>query len=187
MLRIADVVIWMSGSDPEAPTIEELSPVTWDREGLVAKGWEGFVPFSELRSLEVPKVRGVYAVLREETSVPEFMHERPHHAAGQFSPYSAVELASCWVPGAKVLYVDRAPSSLHRSLRGLRLYGTGERKQHHNGRAIWQLPDSERLIVAWRYVPRVYGGLTKAELKSGLIKAFEDAHNGAKPFANAVR
>lgn len=187
VLRVADILIWMPSTDLDAPTIDDLTPATWDREGLEARGWEGFIPLSTHDSSGVPDAPGVYAVLRDGDTTPQFLAERPHATARQANSYTASDLHSRWVSGVQVVNIGRAGTSLRRRLRQYRQFGGGVGLNHKGGRSIWQLSDADRLTVVWRTFPVTYDGLSTRGAESGLIAKFQEAHGGAKPFANRVR
>lgn len=187
VLRVADILIWMRSTDPDAPTVDELTPDAWNSAGLEARGWEGFLPLATLDTSAVPRVPGVYAVLRESGAAPELLAERPHATARQASSYSESDLRSRWVSGARVLNIGRAATSLRNRLRQYRKFGEGTGLNHKGGRAIWQLSDPDSLTVAWRKLPGTYDGLSTRAAESGLIAKFQEAHGGAKPFANRTR
>jgi hypothetical protein len=48
-------------------------PTSWTREALEAAGFEGFVPFTELRVTKPPKLPGIYVVLRPSTAPPSYL------------------------------------------------------------------------------------------------------------------
>lgn len=186
LLRVADIIIWMPSKDPDAPTVDELAPDTWDREGLEARGWEGFTPLATLDSREVPAVPGVYVVLRDDVSEPEFLPERPQASDRQAYSYTGSDLRSRWVLDASVLYIGQAGTSLRTRLRQYRRFGEGSGLNHKGGRSIWHLADADRLTVAWRQLPVVFDGLGTGTAESGLIRRFKEAHGGSRPFANLV-
>ncbi|MGP5717620.1 DUF6308 family protein [Brachybacterium tyrofermentans] len=187
LLRVADILIWMPSTDPNAPTIDDLTPVTWDHRGLEARGWEGFTPLATLDLSAVPDVPGVYAVLRSDTTEPEFLPERPEATARQAYSYTESDLRSRWVPEASVLNLGRAGTSLRKRLRQYRKFGEGTGLNHKGGRSVWQLTDADRLTVAWRQFPVTFDGLSTRAAESGLIEQFQEAHGGARPFANRIR
>lgn len=187
VLRVADILIWMPSNDVNAPTVDDLTPDTWDREGMEARGWEGFIPLSTLDSSGVPDSPGVYAVLRDGDATPGFLTERPHATARQANSYTVSDLHSRWVSGVQVLNIGRAGTSLRRRLCQYRQFGGGVGLNHKGGRSIWQLSEADRLTVAWRTFPVTYDGLSTRGAESGLITKFQEAHGGAKPFANRVR
>ena len=63
-------------------------------------------------------------------------------------------LGANWVPGAHVLNIGKANHGrLRARLREYIGFGRGGRSRHSGGRLIWQLADSEDLLVAWRLLP----------------------------------
>ena len=93
-------------------------------------------------------------------------------------------LNSVWVPGARVVYVGKAAGrqGLRGRLNAYRRQGQGRNAGHSGGGYIWQLADSDQLLVAWRTVSEPPPGRAEAEL----IAEFSALH-GALPFANRKR
>jgi hypothetical protein len=151
----------------------------WSRDTLTKRGFIGFVPFAELPSADVPTAPGIYVVLRPVNVEPTLVETSP---AGWFKgkdpSVSIDKLRSAWVPGAEVLYIGKA-SHLHRRLNEYRRHGAGRRVGHWGGRYIWQLADTDLLLVAWQLTQ----GLDHGDVESRLIAEFVTSY-GQRPFAN---
>lgn len=157
----------------------------WSREAITKGGFVGFVPFAALPTSEVPAAAGVYAVLRPSGTAPTFLESSP---AGRFKgkdpSVSPDVLASNWVDGVDVVYIGQASVSdtggrgLKKRLDEYRRFGSGAPIGHWGGRYIWQLTDSDRLLVAWN--------VTKEDattVESRMLRDFIDRY-GKLPFAN---
>ncbi|WP_119580112.1 hypothetical protein [Streptomyces europaeiscabiei] len=156
------------------------APLT--RATLAGRGFMGFVPFADLPHSDVPAEEGVYIVLRPAVSPPVFLARSPAgHRKGHDPTATPATLNSTWVPGATVVYVGKAAGrqGLSKRLNAYRRQGQGHNAGHRGGEYIWQLADSDTLLVAWRTVADPPAGQAEAEL----IAEFAELH-GALPVAN---
>ncbi|MFC9948917.1 hypothetical protein [Streptomyces pratensis] len=152
-------------------------------KSLTERGFRGFVPFRELPDTNVPTGHGIYVVIRPDTSPPSYLPASPAgHLKGRDPSVTAAKLGHAWVDGAAVVYIGKAAGQdgLNQRLADYRRHGTGLMAGHWGGRYIWQLTDSDALLVAWRPLPEGNAG----EAEQDLIDEFKELHGGALPFAN---
>lgn len=165
---------------------EEAHQIGWTASVLRDFGFRGFVPFADLPLSSVPAGPGVYAVLRLGSERPVF---RPASIAGWFKgkdpSVTEDKLSAAWVEGAEVLYIGKAAAGaskrrgLRKRLDEYRKHGSGLPVGHWGGRYLWQLVDSDELLVAWFETP-----LDDSEsLEAALLENFTQTF-GARPFAN---
>ncbi|MDK1343782.1 hypothetical protein QNO09_10760 [Streptomyces sp. 378] len=159
------------------------------REILKDRGFSGFVPFSKLNEVGVPLGAGVYVVMRPDPSDPVFLPRSPAgHFKGRDPSVPHDSLADAWVGEAMVLYVGKATTGksgrrgLRKRLDEYRRHGVGEAVGHWGGRYVWQLADSDSLLVGWLPTPERDPG----EVEALLIAEFIGVH-GKRPFANRNR
>src|SRR5207253_5123565 len=145
------------------------------RPSLEAAGFVGWVRFSAIRASVCPSSGGVYVITY---GGPTTFAERS--CGGWFKgkdptvPREALE--ANWVDGAEVVYIGKA-DQLKRRLTQFADFGAGKPVGHWGGRLIWQLPNIETLLIAWKETP----GQVPVEVESELIAAFRQAH-GKPPF-----
>lgn len=94
------------------------------------------------------------------------------------------ELWKRWVRSSRLLYVGKAGApgesvDLRDRISLFSRYGRGSNASHWGGRYIWQVEQSEELIVRWRPTPNE----VPRRIERRLIEDFV-AHYGKRPFAN---
>jgi hypothetical protein len=176
-------------ADPPRPSL----PDSFARGALEAAGFVGWSTWRQLRATSlcsVPCEPGVYLVYRTASTVPHFLTRSPSGRFKNEDPsVSAERLKAEWVPDAHVLNIGKAAVRRHeRAVNGLRArlgeyarYGAGSPVAHRGGRLIWQLADSEDLLVAWHAVT---WDETSREYEKRLLKWFSVLNDGRRPFAN---
>ncbi len=151
-------------------------------DGAKSAGFAGFVSLASLRAAScrpAPEVPGVYLVLREPSTPPQFL---ARSGAGQHKrrdPTVAVPLLKeRWIPEAAVLYVGKG-TSLRERISAYVCSGWTRTSSHWGGRLIWQLAEADQFLIAWRHDARGEPRETERELIGLFVQQF-----GARPFAN---
>ena len=162
-----------------------------NREFLQAQGFEGFKVMGELMDgarVQIPAQKGVYVVLRESKSAPQFLTEGTGgFFKGKDPNVSIADLKANWVEGASVVYIGKAggtgsSSTLQKRLAQYLRFGQGVNVGHWGGRYIWQLADSRDLVVCWK--PLI--SEAPREVERQMIADFKTIHAGKRPFANLM-
>ena len=152
-------------------------------EALQEAGFVGFATVADLRASrcrQVPPNPGVYVVLRDGDSEPEWLDKSTGGWFNHRNPsVTTTFLAANWVAGTAVIYIGRS-NDIHKRLRLLVDFGAGKPVAHWGGRLIWQVAGSEGFRVAW--LPSA----SPEFLEAGLIQGFVDAFR-AMPFGNLRR
>jgi hypothetical protein len=151
-------------------------------------GFEGFKTIKELflDDSEIPKVKGVYLVLHLKNTTPEFLSiGSGGYFKGKNPNISIEELKEKWIKHTIVLYIGKAggeniKATLKSRLRQYLKFGLGKNIGHNGGRLIWQLKNSENLVICWKALL----GEDPAKHESDLIQLFKSKHNSSRPFAN---
>ena len=165
--------------------------MTFRTEGdLRRAGFSGFVAVTDLleRRAFPPDCAGVYVVVHACPRAPRF---RARSSAGFFCgrdpSIAAAELNARWVRGTCVAYIGRARgvrgrSSLRGRIATYVKHGAGARAAHWGGRAVWQLPRTADLRIAWR----ACSSTKAAPHEKQLLNEFRACY-GRLPFANRLR
>jgi hypothetical protein len=159
-------------------------PTSFDRSDLEAAGFTGWRTWDELRRSdprEVPSAPAVYVVFRPAAGAPIFLDTNPGGWFKEKDPTVPIEvLAANWVLGTQVVYIGKADVA-DRRLNQFARFGAGEKIGHWGGRYIWQLLDSDELLVAWHAIS--WTELAR-DYEKRLLAHFAVLHGGARPFAN---
>jgi len=158
-----------------------MTPDHFTKAGLTARGFSGWVRWAGLADASLPIEGGVYAVLCEPGSQPEFLQTSLAGFRGAKAPTVSVEiLERKWVPDATVLYIGAA-TSLSERANAYRKQGEGRKAGHSGGRYLWQYAGWEQTVVCWKATAG-----DPVDVESALLSAFE-AEFGRLPFANLKR
>lgn len=158
------------------------------RSDLERLGFSGFMAVATLRGtqlFEVPQQPGVYALLRPRLDAPAFLETSSGgHFKGKDPTVPVTELAAKWVQGSQVVYIGKAGkvgsrATLRSRLKQYLEFGDGKPIGHWGGRYVWQLRESQDLLVAW--CPT--GNRDPETVESEFLHAFVASH-GRLPFAN---
>lgn len=158
------------------------------QDDLRKAGFSGFHPIRDLqasRCADAPRSAGVYMIVRQSGASPSFLQTScGGHFKGRNPTVPAEVLRANWVDGTVVVYIGKAGggtsnATLQKRLDSYMRFGTGAPVGHWGGRYIWQLSDSEDLLVCW-VAP---AGEDAIQLETRLIQEFARQH-GKRPFAN---
>lgn len=152
----------------------------FERSALIERGFVGWASFAHLRNTDAcPDVCGVYVVARSALTEPAFVNQScGGWFKGRDPTVTAAELRANWVSDATIVYIGKA-NNIRRRLREFAKFGAGQNIGHWGGRLIWQLADSDELVVAWMPTP----GRDPLVVEAGLIMEFRSLY-GKPPFAN---
>jgi len=161
----------------------------FDMQTLTAAGFTGFRSFAELELNEIPQAPGIYVVLMPEGFTPRFLAgSAGGHFKGKDPSLPQAALSAEWVAGAEVLYIGKAGAGktgkrgLRKRIREMSDFGRGVPVGHWGGRLLWQLADSQALMVAWRELPPELVNAAEARYQQD-FRAF----HGRLPFANLAQ
>lgn len=158
-------------------------------EDLKKAGFIGFKKIEELieDSSLIPRQKGVYLILFIGTKKPEFLNVGTGgYFKGKNPNISIDELNANWVNKSPVVYIGKAGKanssvSLYSRLKQYLRFGQGFNVGHYGGRLIWQIRNSNDLIVCWKGLPSD----DPRSIEKELIQMFISLY-GKRPFANLV-
>ncbi len=146
---------------------------------LEASGFVGWIPSEEILTSACPLLGGIYVITYKGGDPPAFTElSCGGRFKGKDPTVSREVLASNWVSSAEVVYIGKA-DKLKRRLKQFADFGAGKPVGHWGGRLIWQLPNIDELLVAWKETPE----RIPIEVEAELIEQFRQRY-GKPPFAN---
>ena len=161
-------------------------PSSFLRPALKDAGFVGWRTWAELRAsqfAETPAGPAAYVVYRPSASDPVFLAANPGgRFKGQDPTVDPAVLEAKWVPGAHTVYIGKADVA-NRRLKQFARFGAGEPVGHWGGRYIWQLVDSDELLVAWHAVTWPEPA---REYEKRALARFGELEDGRRPFANLI-
>jgi hypothetical protein len=161
-----------------------MSRDSWLRAALELDGFVGWVPWSACPAAlsGIDRVAGgVYVVYRVAADEPQFLDRSPGGTWRGDPTVDRAALDANWVAGAHVMNIGKADhGQLRTRVKAYVGFGRGGKDRHYGGRLIWQLAESEELLIAWKILPR---DGRPVDVETGLISAFRRDY-GKPPFAN---
>lgn len=163
-----------------------------DIDNIRQAGFRGFIPVESLfqNSNQIPDCKGVYIVLRKESSLPIFKEKGSGGYLKGKDPNVSIEtLKEKWVHNSHVLYIGKAGgkignkpsrSTLRKRIAAYLKFGKGLDVGHWGGRYIWQLSDAKELLVCWKTLDLDEPSV----IESTLVSVFKQQYGGKRPFAN---
>lgn len=149
------------------------------RQTLERAGFVGWVPLTRVRDCSCPMTGGVYVVSYPTSQQPAFMSRScGGWFKGKDPTVMSEALRANWVENAEFVYVGKA-EQLRRRLTQFADFGAGKPVGHWGGRLVWQLPEPDQLVVAWKETP----GSVPSQVEAQLINDFRRQF-GKPPFAN---
>jgi hypothetical protein len=159
-------------------------PESFRRADLEGVGFDGWRTWKALRDGDLQEVASdpaAYVVYRPSSEKPMFLDIDPGGRFKGKDPTVAVQvLEASWVAASRVIYIGKADVAKRR-LKQFAAFGAGDPVGHWGGRYIWQLADSDELLVAWHSIS--WSELAR-EYEKRLLARFAALHGGARPFAN---
>ncbi len=151
---------------------------------------------NEANRKQIPKVPGVYAVLRLDAAIPEFIiwpFGDQYRKKGELLPlmYDLSSLEKEWIRDTSILYIGKADNNLNERL-GTYLDYYCKLKDcqlthshinsvtHRGGRSVWQVKGAENFLIVWMETP----GQIPRDVEKGLIQKFKALYGNRRPFAN---
>jgi len=146
------------------------------------KAIEDHWPDGLINCSSIPDQPGTYIVVCGEQFVPHFVEPGTGGSYRGRDPNVAIAaLQEKWVADSRILYVGRA-ANLRRRIRQYLRFGRGESVSHWGGRFIWQLRNTEELLIG--YVVLANGNHVSYERL--LLNEYYNKHRKL-PFANLTK
>lgn len=150
-------------------------------EAIQKAGFVGFKTVAEMKQggrRILPDSGGVYLILRPYIKKPQFLPVGTGgHFKGRDPNVPVEELMENWVENTCVLYIGKA-TSLKTRVSAYMSFGRGSAVGHWGGRLLWQLADSDEMLVCWKETDDV-----PIDVEKDLIAEFKKIY-GQWPYAN---
>lgn len=162
-----------------------MNLVFTDVEVMKKSGFTGFFTIGELMESKkvIPESKGVYFVLYLSNIIPTFLEKGTGgYFKGKDPNVSLDILKTNWVEETKVVYIGRGgqkgkKSTIHSRLSDYLRFGQGMNVGHWGGRYIYQIQNSEDLVICWKTTD------DPEKIESELISEYLDIY-GKLPFGN---
>ena len=157
---------------------------------IKSQGFKGFYTIKALTkniSL-IPEEPGVYFILYMADVKPVFIDiGTGGHFKGRNPNVVTEVLRDNWIETTKVIYMGKAggPGSIATLKSRLKQYikfGQGSNVGHWGGRYIWQIENSNDLIICWKTLPK---NIDPRKIETDYLQQFKSIY-GKRPFANLV-
>lgn len=149
-------------------------------ENISDYGFDGLFKIEQLKNNNklIHDEKGVYMVLFNGIE-PLFLEKGTCRFYKDRDPnVMKIELNNNWVDNAVVLYSGKS-NNLQSRIKQYLSISRGKKSPHWGGRLIWQLENSNYLIICWKTTPEV----DPRSYERMLIKEFCQSYN-KRPFAN---
>ena len=168
--------------------------MSYSIEDLQRFGFQGFDLMkawdkNQILGLHTKDIEGVYVIARHSISTPEFTQEIHHKPRPRV--WSPAEAGQRWVEGVQTLYFGKGPlrrpdsrgyrKGLANRIEEFRAHGFGRGASHYGGKLVWQLKDSDDLLLGWKSLREEESD----QVESGLILGFRHLL-GHQPYANKI-
>lgn len=152
----------------------------------------GFLGFKKMSDLfidcsSISKIKGIYLILNPNYNNAEYLEiGTGGYFKGKNPNVSLDELKLNWVDNSLIVYIGKAGGETSKATLNSRLkqyfgFGQGKNIGHWGGRLIWQLKNSNDLIVCWKPLPNEDPRIIENELIKKFVLEFSK-----RPFANLV-
>ena len=170
---------------------KEIEFNIFEKNSIIELKKSGFKGFHSIKDIVenynlLPKEKGVYILLNTEIK-PEFLEEGTGGFFKGKNPNVAIEiLKENWITDSQIIYIGKAGSetgsaTLHSRLKQYFAFGQRKAIGHYGGRYIWQLKNSNNILVCWIETPKSDPRILEKKLITDFVDKF-----GKRPFANLV-
>ena len=154
-----------------------------EKQRFIGLGFTGFTTISELvANIDVvPQLPGVYVVMRNNASQPEFLTRGTGgFFKGKDPNVPIAELKTNWIENTCVIYIGQTKTTIRKRVKDYLKFGCGQKVGHKGGRYIWQIKESDQLLFCWKPTPDE----EPDTIEKLLIAQFKEQYGGRRPFAN---